>query len=251
MTADDELLAKRFCELAAKADRGGYFTFTEFLGLAEQSVFSLVKQKLSVPYTCFGGAFGCERVMIRFGSAEELGYEEQFPIKIIKIYPRSEKFAENLTHRDYLGAILNLGIERRELGDIVIREKTAYLFATEKISDYISSSLERVRHTEVRSTVVDELPEIELFRTERIKVQACGERVDAIISKIFHLSRDDSKALFSKGMVFISGKQAASGSLTLKEGDKVSVRGYGRFVYRGYESLSKKGKLNIEADLYV
>lgn len=251
MNSEEELLAKRFIELSGKAERGGYFTFTEFLGLAEQSVFAAVKQRLRCPFTLFGGTQGCERVMVRFGSAEELGYEEPFPIKIVKISPKSEKFAENLSHRDYLGAILNLGIERRELGDIAITDKTAYLFATEKIADYVIGSLERIRHTDVYAEVTDELPHIELFRTERIKVQAVGERADAIIAKIFHLSREEASKLFAKGLVFISGKQTENTSQTLRENDTVSVRGYGRFIYKGYSGLSKKGKLNIEVDLYV
>ena len=240
MNGEEELLAKRFIELSGKAERGGYFTFTEFLGLAEQSVFSAVKQKLRCPFSLFGGADGCERLMVRFGDASELGYEEPFPIKVIMISPKSEKFAETLSHRDYLGAILNLGIERRELGDIAINGKTAYLFATEKIADYIISSLERIRRTDVCAKAVESLPDIELFRTERIKVQAVGERVDAIIAKIFHLSREEASKLFAKGLVFISGKQTENTSAILKVGDTVSVRGYGRFIYRGYSGLSKK-----------
>ena len=251
MIGDEELLAKRFIELSNKADRGGYFTFTDFLGLAEQSVFTSCRQKLNSSYTAFGGAIGCERIMIRFGSADELGYEEPFPIKIIGIYPKAEKFAETLSHRDYLGAILNLGIERHELGDIVISNKTAYLFATEKISDYIIGSLEKVRHTSVYAEEVTALPEVSLFKTERIKVQASSERVDGIIAKVFRLSREESSKLFAKKLVFISGKETENTSQILKEGDTVSVRGYGRFIYRGYPNLSKKGKLNIEIDLYV
>ena len=251
MGVEEELLQKRFIELSGKCEMGGYFTFSDFLGLSEQSVFASCKGKLRSKFSLFGGADGCERVMVRFGDAEELGYEEPFPIKILKISPKSEKFAEKLTHRDYLGAILNLGIERRELGDIAICDKTAYLFATEKISDYILSSLERIRHTDVVVTDVEKMPEIELFRTERIKVQAVGERVDAIIAKVFKLSRDDASKLFAKGLVFISGKETQNTSTNLKCGDTVSVRGYGRFIYRGFSGLSKKGKLNIEIDLYI
>ena len=81
----------------------------------------------------FGGAAGAERVMIRFGDEESLGYEQPFPIAIIKAEPVSPKFAEKLTHRDFLGAILNLGIERSTVGDIIVRESTAYFFVKEDI----------------------------------------------------------------------------------------------------------------------
>ena len=243
---DNELIAKRFSELKRKSD--GYFTFTDFLGLAEQSI---LKSTVRDGYTLFGGADGCERVMARFGIPSELGYEEDFPIGIIEIAPKSEKFAERLTHRDYLGSILNLGIERDILGDIIIRDTKAYLFVKSDMADFITDSLTRIRHTEVILKKVKEIPDGELFKTKRIRIQANGERVDAVVAKVFSLSRDDSAALFKRGLVFINGVECVSVSKTLKCDDIVSVRGHGRFIYRGYESLSKKGKLNIEIDVYV
>ena len=101
MTEDFSLLKKRFIELGRRSEQG-YFTFTDFLGLAEQSCFNEIKGELKgISYTAFGGAEGAERVMIRFGSPEELGYEEDFPIVTLKIAPKSEKFADKLTHRDF------------------------------------------------------------------------------------------------------------------------------------------------------
>ena len=94
---DKELLRKRFIELAKKSYDGGYFTFTNFLGLAEQSLFSEISKDIrGIPYTVFGGAEGAERVIVRFGSPDDLGYEEDFPIKALKISPKSEKFADRL-----------------------------------------------------------------------------------------------------------------------------------------------------------
>ena len=246
---DTELLTKRFRELAKKGEN--YFTFTDFLGLSEQSVLKSALSDFPQSYTLFGGALGCERVMARFGSPSELGYEENFPIRIIEISPKSEKFAERLTHRDYLGAILNLGIERDILGDIIIREYKAYLFIKEDMLDFVTGSLTRIRHTEVVLKEATELPEGELFRTKRIKIQANGERVDAVVAKVFSLSREDSSLLFKRGLVFINGAECLSVSKALHPSDIVSVRGYGRFIYCGYESLSKKGKLNIDIDLYI
>lgn len=75
-----------------------------------------------------GGVDGCERQILRFGDEESLGYDAGFPICCIEIKPLIEKFADALTHRDYLGALMHLGIERSTLGDIMIRDKTAYLF---------------------------------------------------------------------------------------------------------------------------
>ncbi len=252
MTDDTELLKKRFSELARKSFNAGIFTFTDFLGLAEQSAFSEIKKELrGVKYEAFGGAEGAERVMIRFGSAEELGYELPFPISIIKAEPVSQKYADKLTHRDFLGTILNLGIERDTLGDIVIIDNVGYIFAKEDIASYIADSLTKVKRTDMKVCIVDSIPEGELYRTDQKTVQVSGERLDAVIAKVFSLSREDAQSLFKKRLVFADGRQIDSPSYTPKENEKISVRGHGRFIYIGTQSLSKKGKLNIALKIYI
>lgn len=247
-----ELLYKRFCESASKAYNAGIFVFSDFLGLAEQSVFNEAKTKFPhVHYTVFGGASGAERIMIRFGDEETVGYFEEFPIVCIKAEPVSPKFADKLTHRDFLGALLNLGIERSTIGDIPILNNTGYIFAKRSIADFIISELSRVKRTDVKLSIVNELPECELYRTERRKIQANGERIDAVVAKVFNLSREEAKTLFVKQLVFVDGKLCENSSYVPKRNERISVRGHGRMVYLGYETTSKKGKLNIEVEVYV
>lgn len=252
MTADTELIKKRLVELGRKSYNSGIFTFTDFLGLGEQSAFSEVKRELGgIPYEAFGGAEGAERVIIRFGSEEELGYSMPYPISIIKVEPQSQKYADRLTHRDFLGALLNLGIERHTLGDIVIIDNVGYIFALESIAPYIADSLIKVRRTDVSASIITELPEGELYRTERKTVQISSERLDAVIARVYSLSREDAQALFKKRLVFADGREIDSTSYTPKENEKISVRGHGRFIYIGRQSLSKKGKLNVAVEMYV
>lgn len=252
MTADTELLKKRFLELASKSFNVGIFTFTDFLGLAEQSVFSEIKKDLrGFSYTAFGGASGAERVMIRFGSEEELCYSVPFPISIVRARPISQKYADKLTHRDFLGAILNLGIERDVLGDIVIIDNVGYIFIKEDMAQYVADGLTKVKRTDVKSELIESLPEGELYRTERRSVQANGERLDAIVAKVFSLSREDAQMLFKKRLVFVDGRCTENTSYIPKVNEKISVRGHGRFIYLGCQSLSRKGKMNIAIDLYI
>ena len=252
MTEDMELLKKRFIELGRKSYNAGIFTFTDFLGLAEQSAFSEIKKELrGISFTAFGGAIGAERVMIRFGSEEEIGYSLPFPIAIIKAEPLSQKYADKLTHRDFLGAILNLGIERDVLGDIVIIDNVGYIFAKEDMAGYIADGLTRVKHTDVKAEITEELPEGELYRTEKKTVQVSGERLDAVVAKVFSLSREEAQSLFKKRLVFADGRQIDSPSYSPKEKEKISVRGHGRFIYLGCQSYSKKGKMNTLVELYV
>ena len=252
MNGEQEILYRRFIELSEKSATKNYYTFTDFLGLSEHSIFFDAKPNLkSLAYKAFGGDERCERVMIRFGDPEELGYKEPFPISIIKIQPKSAKFADKLTHRDFLGAILNLGIERSTLGDILIIENCGYLFAKSDIADYIASSLERIKHTDIRCEIVDSIPEGITFVTEIKRIMLSGERLDAVVAKTYSLSREDAQSLFKKRLIFVNGKCTESTSYTPKADEIISVRGHGRFIYRGVVGTSKKGKLNAEVEVYI
>ena len=204
-----------------------------------------------IRYECFGGVAGCERVMARFGNPEELGYETPFPITCVKISPLQQKFADELSHRDILGAVMNLGIERGCLGDIVLRDNVAYLFATERIAPFICENLTKVKHTSVKCEVTDAPPEGELFRTETMTVNVSSLRADCVVAAVWRLSRGSAEKLFAAQKVFVNGRLTESGSGQLKENDIVSVRGTGRFVYKAVSGNSKKGRLFIEIEKYV
>lgn len=146
-------IKKRLAELQNRGTFGGYTVYTDFLGLEEQSLLAEVTGPQSVP--AYGGFDGAERVMAAFGPAPE---PVDYPITCLHIAPKQEKFAEELTHRDYLGTLMGLGLERRVLGDILPCGKEAYLFCTAGMAEYIETQLHRVRHTEVTCTRADDLP---------------------------------------------------------------------------------------------
>ena len=120
-----------------------------------------MKKELLFAYpSTFGGSESSERQIIRFGSPEIFGYDDSFPISILKIAPLTPKFAQELEHRDYLGAIMNLGIERSLIGDILIKEKDAYIYCMNHIAEFITDNLTTVKHNHVRASVCDEIPDI-------------------------------------------------------------------------------------------
>ncbi len=248
----DETLKKWLTELANRSYGQGVYCFTHFLDLAGRSDFmSLVPSLPPVPWTLFGGAEGCERQMLRFGSEDTCGYDAPFPIQCLKIAPLNAKFAEPLTHRDYLGSLMALGIERETMGDIVVKPEGAYLFCEDRIAPYIMEHFTQARHTFLRCEAAASLPEGKLFETRRLTVQLSSQRVDALIAHVFKMSRGDAQDLFPAGKVFVSGRLCESPGYTPKPGDIISVRGFGRMKYVGIESLSKKGKENTVAELYV
>ena len=247
-----ELLKKRLMELAEKSYRNNQYVFTNFLNMAEMNEFLEIRKEISyIPFTAFGGTENCERLMLRFGSEEMFGYEEPFPICCIQAEPLIEKFADNFTHRDFLGAIMNLGIEREIVGDIAIKGKKAYIFCTEKIAPYIAENLVQVKHTSMRCTVLEKAPDILKPVLEKREVTAASERIDAVLGKLLNLSRSQSILAFREKKVFVNGRQCENNSYQLKAGDVITCRGFGKFIYEGIKYETKKGKICAEASVYV
>ena len=251
--SEDEQLRKRFLELADRAYTKCQYQFTGFMTLAETSVFlQSAREFPHVPYTLFGGIEDCERQMARLGSEELMGYEESFPICCIKAEPGHQKFADQLSHRDVLGALMNLGVDRSTIGDILLCDNVAYIFCAEKMADYLAGELTQIRHTPVRCSVTENIPELSAFRKiQEVRVQVNSGRLDAVISKVYNLSRGDSLELFRAKRVFVDGKLCENNSYGLKEGEIVSARGFGKFKYLGQDSVSKKGKINVSVGKYV
>jgi RNA-binding protein YlmH len=252
MDNDEILFKKRLEELAAKSYNNSQYLFTGFLSMSELDIYYRMERELSfAAVTAFGGTADCERLMLRFGDINLCGYEQDFPISCVEISPLVEKFGEELTHRDYLGALMNLGIERGTLGDIVIIGKTAYLFCTDKMAPYIIESLDKVRHTNVRCMLAGDIPKSTVTRLERKTLQVSAARIDGIIAKAYKMSRSESVELFRAKKVFVNGRLNENNSGQLKPQDKVSVRGFGRFKFIGVLGETRKGKLNVDIDLYV
>ena len=251
MDSEETRLRKRFSELADKSYNNSQYFFTGFLSAAELDTYYRMERELDyVTVTVFGGTADCERVMLRFGSEELCGYEETFPIQCIEILPLVEKFGEELGHRDYLGSLMNLGIERGTLGDIIVDGKHAFLFCAEKMAPYIIENLDKVRHTSVKCRIAEKVPESTVTRLERRTVQVGAARADSIIAKVYNLSRSESVDLFRAKKVFVNSRLNENNGGQLKPGDKVSVRGFGRFRFVEIAGETRKGKLNAAGELY-
>ncbi len=251
MADDDKILIKHMHDLSQRAFSRNIYMFSRFLSLAEQDVLLKNSSELgAVPWDFYGGSESAERRIAVFGSEELFGYPPDYPLLVIRIEPVNEKYAESLEHRDYLGALMNLGIERELLGDIIIRDKRAWLYCMDSIADFIKDNLDRVRHTDVRCEISSpDVPELEQKLTE-LSYNVASERIDAIVSSFTGISRGHIEDLFNEGKVFINGRKISSLSARLKEGDSLTVRGYGKAIYDGISHETKKGRLCVRMRKY-
>ena len=248
---DEKQIKNRFLELAKRSYEQNTYTFTGFLGLTEQSLFWEVEREVaSIGYALDGGNPVCDRKVMRFGKEEELGYEEDFPIVCIKITPLIKKFSDEFSHRDFLGAIMNLGIDRSTIGDIFLQENEGYVYCLESISDYIMENLDKVKHTHIKCEKLKDSLRFIKDEGKILEITVTSDRIDVVVSGVYHVSRSESLSYFEKGIVYVNGRLCTSNAKNLKAGDVVNVRGKGKFLYQGTQHITKKEKCRISVQVY-
>ena len=144
MQKEEQLLEKRLLELSRLAYHRDIITYSDFLNPNELHILhSLPKDSLYSQYRVFGGYELAERQMAAFlpdalslctGNLQELFFPDE--MCVLRIEPLHKKYAEELTHRDYLGAMLNLGIDRSKTGDILVSESGALVFVRPQMKEF-------------------------------------------------------------------------------------------------------------------
>lgn len=242
----DEQFKKRIRELCRMAYERDIVTFSDFLDLNEQNmVHSLSGLEQGITLQWYGGYEMSERQMIAF-LPDALSYEWEFPLSCMHIQPKSLKYSEPLTHRDYLGALLNLGIDRGKIGDILIQDDfSAYVFCEDRISHYILDELCRIKHTSVVPQIVQEYTSVVTRKEEEITGTVASVRLDSMIALAFGMSRSSMVPFIEGGRVFVNGRLITSNGYTLDKGDVISVRGKGKFRFGGTLYKTKKGRYSV------
>ncbi len=244
MTPTNDVMIRHLLDLCRKSEKTGSWKYSGFLSLAEQDDFLRSKESAGFSFLLSGGYENAERKILAAGNETEMGPPDP-PVSVIAVKPKSEKYAEELTHRDYLGAVLGLGIERSLVGDILVREHRAWLFCLSSAADMIVSSLDQVRRTTVTAEITAaDVPELQP-RYAPLRVNVSSERLDAVIAAFANLSRGQTDKLFAAEKVFVNGRMATDRSARLKEGDTFSVRGFGKAVYDGIEYETKKSRYMV------
>ena len=256
MNKEETLLQKRLIELSRTAYIRGIVTFSDFLNLNELNILHTTpKHQFQSQYVTYGGYGLSERQMVAFLPDALYAFSEDpdihYPIRILAISPQNRRFCEELTHRDYLGAVMNLGIERCKLGDIMVDGNHALLFVREELADYVREHLTRIRHTSVIVSVSQDLPDDYEPKYEEIKGTVASIRLDTVLSLAFPLSRSKITDYIEGGKVFVNGKLVTSNGYRLKEGDIISVRKMGRIVYDGIMKETKKGRYLTAVRKYI
>lgn len=254
MDKDEQILRRRLYDLASNGYYKGICVFSDFLNLNEQSILEYMNHELpGIPYFSFGGFPEAERRMICFCGDDNIQKTEDidFPISVVSIKPQNRKFSDALTHRDYLGAVLNLGIDRSIVGDIIINNLEAFIFCTTSISEFIADNLVKIKHTNISTSIIERTEFHYEPKFKDVMGTVSSIRLDSILSVAFNRSRNSLIRLIEGGNVFVNGKEVMSNSYELKDNDIISVRGQGKFIYVGTPYKTKKGRYSVKIKLYT
>lgn len=252
MKEQEIIFKKRLQDLSRTAYFKNRTVYTDFLNLNElHIVHSFQPKESDIAVRFFGGYEEAERQIAAFIPDAFSFDTDAFPISCIHIMPVSAKFAETLTHRDFLGAILHLGIDRSKVGDILVDEKEAYVFCHEQMASFLMENIYKIRHTNVNLEIITEKERLPRPKMKEIHGTVASIRLDSMIALVFSNSRSSMTGLIEGGKVFVNGKMTVSNGHPLKPGDVISVRGYGKFRYDSENGTTKKGKISVSVSRYV
>ena len=239
VSTEEKRFLARVADLLRRAEKSGQAVFSDFLDLREQE---LAKQAAgSTPTVFFGGFTGAERVMLGVNVTEGA----DFPI-----IPLDFTVYGSFDHRDVLGSVLGLGLDRAKVGDILLCDGGFRVFLADTVASFVASELSRVGRAPVKQAESGSLP-VSLPRREEHTDTLASVRLDSLVAAMANLSRADATALITRGMVMVNHLPVEKPSFSPEEGDVLSLRGYGKFEIDDLGGVSRKGRVIVRYRKYL
>lgn len=252
MTDEEKLLCKRAYDKASEAEKYWHLTATRFLSPADAAFLQKELAFSGIPHVFDGGYEGAERKVCLFlppyMEEDNAFSDENNPLRVLKI---ENKAKAELSHRDYLGALLALGITRDVLGDIAVNGNTAYLICAEDILPYLLFNFEKAgRHP----LVLQEIPRSEIVLPKEVGEERTGTvsalRLDALAALAFHISREEAKRKIDAGLASVNHLVTEKPDTLCAEGDLLSLRGHGRARLARVGGESRKGRIFVTFSVF-
>lgn len=209
---------------------------------------SIINQFLEVNYLEQGGLKESERQIITIHP--DYYYLGDRDLNIVALRLRGN--FENLSHRDFLGSILGLGINRSKIGDILLHDDFTDIILKKEILNFIQFNLDKVgnNNISIEEISLQEIVPGKIYYKE-IQKTLSSNRLDVYISGAYNLSRQESTKLVKSGNVRVNWEPINKISKELEIGDIISIRGYGRSVLHSIDGLSKKGKIKSKIRILI
>ena len=242
-------LLRRAEDLCSRAERSGAVTHSGFLTPAERvQVEAWARGRCDCRTVFFGGRPECERRAVFF-LPDYLETEDLDPSETIRAMHLTAAFGSP-GHRDYMGAILGMGVGLEWVGDIWVKDSEAWVFCMSSVLRHLLSIDKVGRYTvKAAELPLDQVPAPERkVQQKSFSVQSL--RLDAVVGGMFNLSRTEAARQISAGNVSLNYLESDKTDCVIHEGDIVSLRGAGKGSVTGLGGTSRKGRLFVYAEIY-
>ncbi len=247
ITKDERMLLSNVLDKAETCLERGYPTNTKFLSMGEHAACEEALRLFGASsYSVFfGGYEDAERGLYMFfpDYMDAETAKGSAPITLLRVRTNKENV---LSHRDFLGALMGLRIDRSLIGDIIVNRNGAELLVLEEAADFILMNFSNAGRHPVS---VSKEPLDSLILSKACEKEGSGSvsspRLDSVLALIFRLSRKEAQDRISNGMVFVNNLPCLKPEHNVSENDRITVRGLGRARVGKFTGHSKKGRLFI------
>lgn len=242
---DAKILNARIEDTLAAAERSGVPRFLGFLNEEERSKATELLLRFDIKFRFFGGYDAAERTMLV--CLPEWCDDAEFPIDAITFSYRN---CDTLTHRDFLGSVMALGVTRESVGDILVEEGRTVIFVSREVSSFLLTQIEKVGRVGVDLKLGFSQPLPQQSELIHLSDTVASMRLDGVVAALIGTSRNKSAELIENGSVFVNSLICEKTSRTVIKGDSITVRGKGKFFIDSADEFSKKGRTILKYSRY-
>ena len=244
---DPKLLIPRIFDAVRLCEVSNSPKFLGFLTLEEASEVALSLKKSGTKFIFDGGYEDAERVYLGILPDWCEAYQEFLPFCSLTFLYRNE---DVLSHRDFLGALMSLGIKRESVGDILIENGRAVVFLNKEIADFVFENITKVGRVGVSLERGHNSPLPKAFELVEFKDTVASARLDCVVASLINKGRKNALCLIEDGHVAVNSLVTLKAVKNVLSGDKITVKGYGKFLINSLDNRTKKDRLVLEASKY-
>ncbi len=255
---EDKLLISKLLDQEELSRKNNKITSTDFLNLNEEYILKNILKANNIDnYIISGGANDAERKTILFYPEKLTQVANENPISLLDISVIRICIPKELegmyTHKDYLGALIKIGIAREKIGDIIVSNDGADILIKNEITNFALSNLKSLTRFSKAEIFKIDLKDIRTITKNllKIKIIVPSMRLDAVVSELARTSRNKANELLNLGKVFVNFENITKGTKQVKEKDIITIRNRGRFVLEKIEGQTKSGRNILLVNKYI
>lgn len=251
---DEKLVLSKVVDKISFCETKNKIQVTDFLDLGQkQLIYNFLNNQKVKNYIFYGGFKEAERVLAVFypekleNLIQNMNFNEY--IKVIRITLPNENKGK-YTHQNYLGALMKLGLKREKIGDILVDENGADIIIKEDILKFLITNLPqltRFQKSKIEEIKLEELRKA-LIQKEKMTITVSSMRIDNIVAELAKCSRNKANELLEQERVFVNYEVITKSTKQIKEDDKITIRGKGRFEVKQILGNTRKGRIMVEIE---